>query len=451
MARQKKIAIIGARGYNSHSAEVRVVSYAWDRLDEVANLKDFDTVVLDLLSEVDRANYEKLARILDARTMLDVLGHQGVIILLGDPRAETTAGPFLSWTAMNFNWDSKPGDTIEKSRDWKEGPLREYSRHFSRWEYALRSVGPDEHLLAWLFPLAVTQSNRRVVVEKEPFAWNRYSEDLAFAANLAFQKQIYHSYGEKWETESRFGSIIFLPKVDLPDDEALLIVLRDVCGVEAGIPEPEWIASYSPPGQTAIDDQIEKIKEQISAKRAELDGELVKREAARDCLKLLYERGQPLEVIVRSTLRELGAAIEEPTDPGKEDGWIGVAALPGEHEGVLEVKSTKNEQFDEYGLRQLLEWISRGVELRHKKYKGIFVGSNSVDEPAGTRKSGFSDNWKKSAELHGIVALRSEDLYELYLLRKEDQLDLGALWEAVFSTNGVLDISGFRPSKERAS
>ena len=90
-----------------------------------------------------------------------------------------------------------------------------------------------------------------------------------------------------------------------------------------------------------------------------------------------------------------------------------------------------------------------GCGLRRKKYKGIFVGNNSVEEQVGSRKSGFSDGWKKSAELHNIVAIKSEDLYRLYVLKKEGQLDTEAFWEKVFATNGIFDSQALYASEKK--
>jgi hypothetical protein len=455
MARQRKIALIGVKGYNAHSAEVRVSSYEWDSLDDVPNLRDFDTLLLDLLSVRGEADYEGLAKILDIHTMTDILNTGGTILVLGDPRPEIHSqnldGPFLEWTGISFYWDDKPGDTIELSSDRSHEFLHGYLQHLKRWDYALRSAKPDEEALQGIFNIdAIRENNCRITVEKQSFAWNRYREDLAFSVNLAIEKLSFRPYSESWETQLRYSPTIFLPKVDVSEDEALVIVLRDICGVEVGAPEPEWLSSYVAPGQDEIDSHVSQIRKQIAAKRAELDAELVKGETARDCLKLLYEKGQPLEVAVRSVLRELGGDVEEPQDAGKEDGWITVATPKNIYEGVLEVKSTKNEEFDEYGMKQLLEWINRGVQLRRKKYKGIFVGSNSVEEEAGTRKNGFGDGWKKSAELHNIVAIKSEDLYRLYELKKQGLLDTEAFWEEVFSTNGIFDAKSLGTAEKKA-
>ncbi|MGD0569823.1 MAG: hypothetical protein ABSA78_15590 [Candidatus Sulfotelmatobacter sp.] len=447
--------MIGAKGYNAHSAEIRVSSYAWDSLDEVPNLRDFDVVILDLLSVRGEADYESLGKILDIHAMTDILNTEGTILVLGDPRpeihSENSDGPFLDWTGISFDWDDKPGDTIELSSDWSYESYQGYLQHLKRWDYALRGAKPDEEALQGIFNLDyIRNNNLRITVEKQSLAWNRYREDLAFSVNLAIEKLSFRPYSESWENQTRYSQIIFLPKVDVSEDEALVIVLRDICGVEVGAPEPEWLSSHVAPGQEEIDSRISEIRDQIAAKRAELDAELVKRDAARDCLKLLYEKGQPLEVAVRSALRELGAGIEEPQDPGKEDGWVTVTTPKNIYEGVLEVKGTKNEEFDEYGMKQLLEWINRGVQLRRKKYKGIFVGNNSVEEVVGTRKSGFSDGWKKSAELHNITAIRSEDLYRLYVLKKQGLLDARALWEKVFSTNGIFDANVFYTTEKKA-
>jgi hypothetical protein len=109
------------------------------------------------------------------------------------------------------------------------------------------------------------------------------------------------------------------------------------------------------------------------------------REKTRECLKLLYERGDQLEVVVRDILRGLGAHVEDPENPGKEDGWVTVQVSGQILEGVIEVKSTKNPQFGEDGIRQLLDWVDRGIQLRQKKYKGLFFGNSSVDKVINER------------------------------------------------------------------
>jgi hypothetical protein len=48
--RPKKIALVGATGYEYSSPEERVNCFSWDRLKKVTNLADYDFVILNLLS-----------------------------------------------------------------------------------------------------------------------------------------------------------------------------------------------------------------------------------------------------------------------------------------------------------------------------------------------------------------------------------------------------------------
>jgi hypothetical protein len=108
-------------------------------------------------------------------------------------------------------------------------------------------------------------------------------------------------------------------------------------------------------------------------------------------------------------------------------------------EGVLEIKGTNSDQFDISGFRQLLEWQHRGIELRHKKYKPIFIGNSAADRPVDKRPVAFSDTWQKSAELASVVAVKTEDLYYAYELKLAGKLDVTKLWDNIFATDGVLE------------
>jgi len=167
--------------------------------------------------------------------------------------------------------------------------------------------------------------------------------------------------------------------------------LRDVCGVEASLPEPEWISDYEAPGQTAVDQEIAKIVEELGSAKEQFVQAQKKREEIRACLKLLYEREFGLEPAVQNILRGLGAHVEDPKEANKEDGWVTVNVEGQVYEGVLEIKSTRSAQFGEDGIRQLLDWIDRGTKMRQKKYKGIFIGNSSVDTPGKERPWPFSD------------------------------------------------------------
>ena len=192
---------------------------------------------------------------------------------------------------------------------------------------------------------------------------------------------------------------------------------------------------FNVPGQKPIDEKIAQIRDVLAEQQTALEKAIVERTAARTCLKLLYEREFALEPVVRNIFRQLGAEVQEPTEKNKEDGWIAIQVAETTYEGVLEIKSTKNDQFGEDGRKQLLDWIDRGRTLRDKNYKGIFIGNSAVTKPLKTlsdRPVAFSDSWKKAAALSQICAMKSEELYLIYLLHKQGKLNLDDFWTKLF-------------------
>jgi hypothetical protein len=239
-----------------------------------------------------------------------------------------------------------------------------------------------------------------------------------------------------------------LPKADLNDEETLDLVLRDMCGIPVALPEPEWITNTSAPGQNIIEQEIADLRLEFDALMARYRDAEHRKSQGRSALGLLYQRGLQLEATVRQVLRSLGAVVEDPVEVGKEDGWITASAETEVFRGVLEVKSTKHEFFDESGLRQLADWKFRGVMQRQQKYKGICVGLSSVEKPVEDRPYPFNANWAKQATLQEIVAIRAEDLYVVYCLDQRGALDRDAFWRQVFTTDGVFDASMYHQALE---
>jgi hypothetical protein len=272
-------------------------------------------------------------------------------------------------------------------------------------------------------------------LEIDRFCYNRYNNALAFTLTLSRMRG--GSNAGSW------GPIIFLPRVELSEDETVALVLSDLCGVEGSVPEPEWVQAMKAPGQQDVDEEISVLTQEVGKRLEALREKQEQRDKLRGVLRLIYDKGPTLEAEVRHVLSRLGAEVEAPTDPGKEDGWIKVNVEGEVFEGVIEVTGTRTDQFGEAKLRQLLDWINRGVELRQKKFKGVFIGVNAIDRPPVDRPSGFSSSWLKSAELHGIAAVRGEDLYDLLTVAYDDPASdelLRRFWRLVFSTDGLVDV-----------
>jgi hypothetical protein len=437
--------------------------FLWSQLGKIQNIRDYDTVILDLLplaSDEDRSTvtWSRFFSLLDFHSAVDILQNGGMIIVIGDPRFQAPLNPplkkdkkpqnaegsdtaaFLQWSGVKFAWDPEPGDTVIFEDDYDHRRFADYIGKLSKWDYSLAHCRLDEETLGERFNLAYIKSKEMDIhLSQDFFCRNRYNHALAFTLRLQFRKQEYHGM----EVFQSFGPLVFLPKISLSEDETLQLVLSSVCGIESDLPEPAWLDQFTAPGQKRIDDDITRINAELQTMFDQLNKAHSDREKCRQCLKLLYEREYALEPVARDILRGLGAHVENPEDKGKEDGWIVVNVGDRTYEGVLEVKSTRADEFGEDGRKQLLDWIDRGRTLRGKNYKGIFIGNSAVDKPLRERPWAFNDNWTKAAKLSGICALKTEDLYVIHLLKARGIVQMDHFWQDLFETNGVLDMKKY--------
>lgn len=381
--RPKKIALIGATGYKYASPEARVESFSWDRLKKVANLADYDIVVLNLLSleDVERLDSACFRKMLDMRTAQEVLRKKdSAIFVIGDPRFglewrspdAVHSEPFLAWTGIEFSWDDRRGDTVERSYAASGGPFKPFADKLTRWSYSLVECRPhdEEYAKVWNV-IAMREKGAQPAVVVDGICENSYGNALVFSVAHAvdrYSDMVNARILNSRETEPLSSPIFFLPQSELSEEATLEFILRDLCGVEVSAPEPEWISEFVAPGQEEVDRELVGLEDRIREMIEEHDRKVEERAEVREPLKLLYETGAALEVSVRFVLEALGAEVEWPPkeERNKEDGWVTVRVGDEILEGVLEVKGIKNKHFDWDGLRQLTDWIERGMTLREK-------------------------------------------------------------------------------------
>jgi hypothetical protein len=452
----RKLLLIGATGYERAKEGLRLDCVNWHRLEDVQNVRDYDTLVINLLglsTEAARAKvaWQKFNQLLDFSGASDILTHEGTILVLGDPRFDipnesgTGMKPFLEWTGAKFEWDNQPGDTVQVHEAWNRPDFTEYAKNLRKWHYSLSRCSLNRQVFEQRWSSAFLNRERLIAsVEVYPARCNRYGGALAFC--------IKHLIRDTHRERIPYRPICFLPEISVGEEETLLIVLRDFCDAASELREPDWVSGFTVPGQKEIDDRIAQLQMTIKAQNASLRAAMEDRSKARLCLKLLYEREYALEPVVRNILRELGATVEDPIEKNKEDGWITIELAGKKYEGVLEIKSAKSDQFTEDGRRQVLDWIDRGRTIRGKDYKGIFIGNSAVTKPLknlGDRPDAFSDGWKKAAKLAQICAMKTEYLFLIYLLHKEGKISLDDFWAKIFTTNGIFDITPFRPGSKK--
>ena len=224
-ARQKKIAVIGASGPRYESREVRVECFPWNRLKKVANLADYDVVIFDLLSTQEKEHVDgALKKALDITTARRVLRKSGgAFFVLGDPRFSikwrSTEGeqsaPFLYWTGIEFAWDERPGDTVERYWEASSGPFKPFADALSRWHYSLVAARPEPKGFAEVWNVEYLRSNAyQPAVLINPICDNSYGNHLVFFVShaeeqIAFQNGLQVS-GAK---NALSGPIYFLRKL----------------------------------------------------------------------------------------------------------------------------------------------------------------------------------------------------------------------------------------------
>lgn len=457
-----KIALLTNTDLQHKAEKFRVNCFSWSKLDESDSLSDYDTIVLDLVSCTKvGVRWHIFEKILNPFTFRDILIGGGRIIILGNPVFEHQSVAakrrvaFLNWTGMRYDWTLQSGDTcIEASDQIPEG-IATYMSYVDQWSFSLRTCEPYANYLKMLVEaIGEDPETCRIRLHFEEYYKNRYNCSLAYAIYFVVERATStDSDKPAYEEIRRMGPLIFLPETTASKDQISSIILRDICQASTGLPEPGWADSITVAGQ----DQLEV--ELIDAKRqAEMANErllLLKehRQELRQYLRLLYDTGSALGQIVRRTLVELGAIVQDPESDREGDGWIHFDMGSQTCEGILKICGTTASRFDEKELTQLDEWVSKGISQEQKRYKGIFIGNQSIDLNPEARQFPFTHSFKENARLRGIVALTTEDLYRIYLLSLEERLKPEMLWSELFGTDGVFDAARVEyrvPSRSRA-
>jgi hypothetical protein len=79
----------------------------------------------------------------------------------------------------------------------------------------------------------------------------------------------------------------------------------------------------------------------------------------------------------------------------------------------------------------------------------FFISNSAVTKPIKDRPDAFSDSWKKAAKLSQICAMKSEELFLIFISHKRDKVNLDDFWIKLFTTNGIFDIKSFLPKQPK--
>jgi hypothetical protein len=446
MGRVRKIAIVGARGLASRGADETISCTPWERLDRLPNLRDQDVVVFNLLEPPTVApDWTHFHSKMDAFAARDVLLHDGFIVVLGNPRflvpmstgPDTKHVPFLDWAPIAFSFEDGAGDTVELSTRRAHEAYSPFLASLKRWHYSIASAEIRLDVMTDLFKPSFIE-NMDLTLDVASLALNRYRNTIAGIYQVMVAPKTYRT-GNSTNARPFLGPIILLPPTSLPPSEALLTVLRDVCGADVSGDEPEWIASVPTATQAPLDEAIASANERMAEISADLTRLEAERVSSRRVLGLLYETGAGLEAVVIETLQALGAHVEVPEHPGDEDGWIEIDIAGASLRGVLEIKSTSKPTLDEYSLKQAVQWQQRGVLDRDTKYTPIVVALAGRETPPQDRVGPFTETWRRKASALGVIGIACEDLYRARFLDERGELNRDDFWLRLFSAGGAFD------------
>lgn len=459
MERPRRICVFGIQGFDMRSTDEQIECFNWRDANKVRNVRDYDCLVFSALSPMMATEGDW--RVFDSKftfdAVFDVLSNHGTVVVVGDARkrieiqADSNASPRLRetdflrrWSGFAFTWDSTGGTAIDftDSSDLKR-MFGNYLRHLQEWSVALSDIEFTTDHASHLERYVPKESSAEPDVEVVPFCETRYKLPVAFAvtAIVASHTGPRLRRGRIYSGDTihhRQGSIIFLPKIKIPEGDALALVFADVMGVELSRPEPEWLQALEAPGQRPLDDQISTVVQELASLGDRHEELLDQRANARTVLQLLYEQHHSLEVAVWDALESLGATVHRPADK-HSDGWFEFTVDGAVHSAVLEVKSTRKGQHSKDGMRQLLEWKARATTDHDRKFLTVFIGNNDVELPLEDRSDPFADEWRKSATFLDVCALTTVQVFRVLQACYEQVTSPDSFWRIVRDTIGVLD------------
>jgi len=429
--RLQKVALIGVDSGSEKNESSRWDCFEWGFPSSAVNLHDYDTWVLYLSNFPNKVASDTLFGLLTIDYVYQALISKTQIFVIGDPRfsvkfTDRASIQFLWWTGYDFSWKDVGGDTNEIVDSFDAFRIQDYLRKLTHWDYALVEMNRSEaHQYAPCVE-AARQNGRSLGLILIGLSVNRNGEYISFALNLRqYQVNDRHEIG-------RFESIVFIPINGIEPVEALKLILREALDISIAQDEPSWATELIAPSQEGVDAEISSIESEIANLKTQLDEKLAAREALRECTSL--------ESSVKKLIRELGGQVEETTTKGNCDCYLSVNFKGSEHRAVVEIKGTKNPQFDMRGFRQLLQWKADAMIERDEEYRAVFIGNSATDIPPPERSDPFGEGWRKQTKLHRVTALTSTTLYEAYCAMKKGSLDIDKFWESLFSTDGIFTL-----------
>jgi len=430
--RHKKIAIVGGDVGSGSNEQLRWDSFKWEQPSSTVNLHDYDVWVFQVISFRQEVPHKSLFASLNVDYVCEALHRDTQIFVFGDPcfnvRLPNLNKQFLEWSGYAFDWKRAAGDTIDIQliTDSMFDELYPYLRGLRRWNYSLRAIYPERSFNESKLGMPKGYGGPGYFFNPVHLAVNRHKEGICSALEF---RQGGHTH----------GAIFLVPENEDSSIPAFHEFLRTTLGIEVQENAPTWVDSIVAPRQAPLDAEISRLQEEIDIARQHLTDAQHERDSIRACLEVLYQSGNALEQSVQTMLESLTGTLIQPPAKGEADRFLSVTFDGEEHKAVLEIKSTKNEQFNIKGLRQVKEWRDNYLMASGEEAKAIFIGNSDITTDPSKRPSPFPDQWVKSAEKFKVACITTPILYHAFELHVAGQLDTERFWKTLFTTDGIVN------------
>jgi hypothetical protein len=431
-----------------------VDSYDW--WQQLPNISEYDTIILDTtrilryveslgrlehikenLYAVDDENeiYKQISTNLDLvrKKLLEKLEFESTIYALYLPKSIINYHPvhydgsgkgYLGsistneWCPVSIKIVQETGKFINV----KDVSYQDYFTGFSGWQYYFDSDS-----------LEITDINSHyhdkwiVWAKIHPIAINKVEKPIAIEVGFLFNRQ---------HTPQRIGSrLVLLPVANQYDTKSCIeIILQRGKQFEA-TPPPNWINTIEIPGETSLKKDIENKKQQLRTIESEL------KESERSLAEftkykgILYETGSPLQELVKSALRKIGANVK-PSIVTDEF----IVEVNG-YEALIEVKgNVKSVTKDD--VAQLVADLMEHLKTTGQEINGILIGNGWRLEPPEQRDIGsktiFSRDAIRVAQNHNIALFSTTELFKAYCQTLEYSTRKEEILNKIISSKGII-------------
>jgi hypothetical protein len=411
-------------GYSEPISGVDVVPWTEVR-SRATTVADYNTVIIDLLTlqtlEFSRVPHEGgLPPIEDFAHLL--FSQESELIVVGNPTK--FHGDRMSpwwWSPIQFEARDSSGTEVVDV-DPRFAYLYRDDYHWSAYFTGTSTARRD----AAKFASAVTGGGDLRLARRDPLAATRFEKPLGIEIAFAAGPKV-------------SGPAFWLPYfAEQTSYGTIGDILRRRYGVGGRREPPAWVSDYSLPDLGPVITSIRELEAEIAKARSRLDEERRLALRVERFRELLYETGEPLEVIVCDALGALGGKVARLGSSGREDARV---TDPTGRTYVIEVKG-RSGALKRADVRQLAEWVLRAEEEDPKGWDGVglLIHNSFCGEAPGRRANPYADETLHFAQRRGLSLMTTAQLFQALSDHQAGNLSVEAFWDLAAQRPGACSL-----------